>query len=106
LQRSQYLKTQKKTKENQYQEEQIAFAELSEFLTVKSSAFNAENLKIHQQKNKLSSIDLDLEYREIQLETLENRLNKNQSYLEIAKANILETLQNTAYDDTDLIEMY
>jgi chromosome segregation protein len=102
----QELKTQKKAKENQYQEEQMAFAELSEFLIVKSSAFNAENLKFHQQKNKLSSIDKDLEYREIQLETLENRLNKNQNDLDITKANILETVQHTDYDDADLIEMY
>ncbi|MBK0382379.1 chromosome segregation protein SMC [Pedobacter sp. SD-b] len=102
----QELKTQKLASNNQYQEEQMAFAELSEFLTVKSSAFNAENLKFHQQKNKLNGIEKDLEYRESQLENIESRLNKNQSDLDITKANILDTVQHTDNDDEDLIAMY
>src|SRR5690606_30709802 len=74
-------------------EQQNAFTELSEFLTVRSSAFNAENIKFHQQQNKVNGIDKDLEYRESQKENLENRINANSTELEKTKATIKETLQ-------------
>nr|WP_294897739.1 chromosome segregation protein SMC [uncultured Pedobacter sp.] len=102
----QETKAEKQALEQQLQEEQIAYAELSEFLTVRSTAFNTENLKFHQQKNKLSSIDKDLEYRESQQENLDSRIAKNQADLDATKASILETVVHTDYDDEDLLAMY
>ncbi|HEX7365745.1 MAG TPA: chromosome segregation protein SMC [Pelobium sp.] len=99
-------KTEKHNFEQTLQQEQAAYAELSELLTVRSTAFNTENLKFHQQKNKLGSIDKDLEYRESQLENLENRIAKNQADLDTTKASILETVVHTDYEDEDLLAMY
>ncbi|HTN22093.1 MAG TPA: chromosome segregation protein SMC [Pelobium sp.] len=102
----QETKTEKLALEEQLQQEQLDYAQLSEFLTVKSTAFNAENLKFHQQKNKLTSIDKDLEYRESQQENLDSRITKNQTDLDDTKASILETVVHTDYDDEDLLAMY
>jgi chromosome segregation protein len=102
----QETKTEKLALEEQLQQEQLDYAQLSEFLTVKSTAFNAENLKFHQQKNKLTSIDKDLEYRESQQENLDSRISKNQADLDTTKASILETVVHTDYDDEDLLAMY
>lgn len=100
------LKSQKQSLDQQLVEQQMAYTELSEFLTVRSSAFNADNLKYHQQKNKLAGIDKDLEYRESQLENLESRVNKNQSDLEKTKGEILDVFQHVDHNDEDLIAMY
>lgn len=86
--------------------QQQAFTELSEMLTMRSSAFNAENIKFHQQQNKVNGIDKDLEYRESQQENLDTRVNANSSELEQTKATIKETLQHVDHNDEDLIAMY
>lgn len=99
-------KTQKQAFADALLQEQSDYAQLSEFLTVKSTAFNTENLKFHQQKNKLNSLDKDLEYRESQQENLDTRINKNQEELDATKASILETVVHTDYDDEDLLAMY
>ncbi|MBD3749716.1 MAG: chromosome segregation protein SMC [Sphingobacteriales bacterium] len=100
------LKSQKQSLDQQMADQQMAYTELSEFLTVHSSAFNSDNLKYHQQKNKLAGIEKDLEYRESQLENLESRVNKNQGDLEQTKADILQVFQHVDHNDEDLISMY
>lgn len=100
------LKVQKNALEADLSEAHLAYAELSEFLTVRSTAFNTENLKFHQQKNKVNGIDKDLEYRESQQENLESRIDKNQGELEKTKAEILQTFQHVDHNDEDLIAMY
>ena len=100
------FKNQKSAFEISLLEEQTAYTALSEFLTVKSTAYNAGNLKYHQQKNKVGGIDKDLEYRESQQENLEGRVNKNQSELAHTKADILQIVQYVDHDDEDLIAMY
>ncbi len=87
-------------------EQQNTFTELSEFLTVRSSAFNAENIKMHQQQNKVSSLDKDLEYRESLKENLDSRIGTNSAELEKTKSVIKETLQHVDHNDEDLIAMY
>jgi chromosome segregation protein len=100
------LIAQKQIINEQLIEQQLAFNELSEVLTMRSSAFNAENIKFHQQQNKVSSLDKDLEYRESQQENLENRINKHSAELEETKLTIKDTLQFVDHDDEDLIAMY
>lgn len=100
------LKEQKLVLENSLMQEQHAYSELKEVLTVKSSAGNAENLKFHQQKNKVSSIDKDLEYRESQENNLEPRIDKNQIELENTKSEILQVFNHIDHHDEDLITMY
>lgn len=100
------LNLQKQQISDRLMEQQSAFTELSEFLTVRSSSFNAENIKFHQQQNKVNGIDKDLEYRESQKENLENRINTNSAELEKTKATIKDTLQHVDHNDEDLIAMY
>lgn len=100
------LKLQKQNLDVQLINQQQSYSELSEFLTVKSTAFNTENLKFHQQQNKVSGIDKDLEYRESQQESLEIRVQKNHSELEKTKSDILGIVQHVDHNDDDLLAMY
>lgn len=100
------LRLQKIEIEGSYQEEQRALADLNELLNTKSSEFNAENLKYHQQKNKISSVDKDIEYRESLIDNLTDRVSKNTTELENTKTAILETVQHTDHDDKDLLALY
>ena len=85
---------------------QDTFRELSEMLTEKSSAYNQENIRFHQQQNKVSGIDKDLEYRESMRDTYENRIAKNAAEYEQVQAAIKDTLQHVDDSDEDLIAMY
>src|SRR5690606_11424865 len=87
-------------------EMQHAFQDLSEVLTEKSSAYNQENIRFHQQQNKVSGIDKDLEYRESLRETYETRIQKNTAEYEQVLAAIKDTLQHVDDSDEDLIAMY
>ncbi|WP_353197105.1 chromosome segregation protein SMC [Parapedobacter defluvii] len=87
-------------------EMQSAFQDLSEVLTEKSSAHNQENIRFHQQQNKVSGIDKDLEYRESLRETYETRIQKNTAEYEQVQAGIKDTLQHVDDSDEDLIAMY
>ncbi|WP_257667817.1 chromosome segregation protein SMC [Parapedobacter tibetensis] len=88
------------------QELQAAFQGLAEVLTEKSSIYNQENIRFHQQQNKVSSIHKDLEYRESLQETYENRIAKNNTEYEQVRADIKDTLQHVDDSDEDLIAMY
>ncbi len=87
-------------------EMQGAFQELSEELTEKSSAYNQENIRFHQQQNKVSGIDKDLEYRESLRETYETRIDKNTAEYEQVQADIKDTLRHVDDSDEDLLAMY
>lgn len=87
-------------------EMQNAFQDLSEILTEKSSTYNQENIRFHQQQNKVSGIDKDLEYRESLRETYETRIAKNTAEYEQVQADIKDTLQHVDDSDEDLIAMY
>lgn len=100
------LKNKKVDLERLLLQEQQAYQEQSEILTAKSAAFNTENLKFHQQKNKVASIEKDLEYRENQQENLESRIDKNQIEQENTKAEILQLFNHVDHHDEDLIAMY
>ena len=92
--------------EANYQELQRDYNSLNDLLNTKSSEYNAENIKYHQQKNKINSVDKDIEYRESLIDNLSERITKNSDELETVKAAILETVQHVDYDDEDLLNMY
>ncbi|WP_262246657.1 chromosome segregation protein SMC [Parapedobacter soli] len=88
------------------QEMQITYQELSDILTDKSSEFNQENIRFHQQQNAVASINKDLEYRESLQETYESRIAKNTVEYEQVQAAIKDTLQHVDDSDDDLVAMY
>ncbi|WP_342647662.1 chromosome segregation protein SMC [Mucilaginibacter sp. CSA2-8R] len=100
------LRTQKEIQSDLLLDKQQAFNELNEYTTVQSNAFNQENIRFHQQQNKVSGLIKDLEYRETQQDSLEVRLNNNTAEMEKVQAALLETLKQTDFSDDELLEMY
>ncbi|MGZ3873772.1 MAG: chromosome segregation protein SMC [Mucilaginibacter sp.] len=100
------LRLQKQIQGDLLIEKQTAFNELNEYVSVKSNAYNQENIRFHQQQNKVSGLLKDLDYREAQKENLETRIQQNNGELEKVRAAIQENLQQADNSDEDLLEMY
>jgi len=100
------LKTQKQIQSELLLEKQAIFNELNEHVTVQSNAYNQENIRFHQQQNKVSGLVKDLDYRETQKEHLEVRIKQNAVEFDKVKIAIQENLQQSDLNDDDLIEMY
>lgn len=102
----QILKVESDTHHKQLLELQEAYNEIHEVLNDKSTAFNQENIRYHQQLNKVSSLQKDLEYRESQQEAFEVRMDKNSLEYEQVKVEMKDAIQFVDHNDTDLIAMY
>jgi len=100
------LKEQKLTQGELLAEKQAMFNELTESVTIRSNRYNQENIRFHQQQNKVSGLVKDLDYRDTQLENLDQRIKINADELVKVKAAILELLQHTDHSDEDLLAMY
>jgi len=99
----------KEKKQNQAEllaEKQAEFNELNETVTVQSNTYNQENIRFHQQQNKVSGLNKDLDYRFTQQDSLESRIKKNLAELEDVKVAIQENLQQSDNSDDGLLEMY
>jgi chromosome segregation protein len=100
------LKTQKETQQDAVINSQQTYNELTETITVQSNRYNQHNIAYHQQQNRVSGLLKDLEYREVQQESLEKRISQNTAELEKVKAALLEHAAQTSTSDDDLLEMY
>jgi chromosome segregation protein len=100
------LKAQKQIQADLLADKQIDFNELNEYVSVKSNAYNQENIRFHQQQNKVSGLIKDLDYRETQQESLDGRIKLNNIELEKVKAAIQDNLQQAGDSDDDLLGMY
>ena len=85
---------------------QLSFQDLNEALSEKTNTFNQENIRLHQQQNKVSGIQKDLEYRESQKEALEIRITKNNADIEKVKSDMKGASTMTDSDDEDLKKLY
>jgi chromosome segregation protein len=100
------LKAQKQTQGDLLIGKQSAFNELSEWVTVQSNSYNQENIRFHQQQNKVSGLNKDLDYRYNQQESLEKQIGQNSAELETVKVAIQENLKLADNSDDSLLEMY
>lgn len=100
------LKNEKQIKAELLADKQQAFNELNEQVSVQSNTYNQENIRFHQQQNKVSGLVKDMEYRETQKESLESRISQNSAELEKVKLAINENLALSDHSDEDLLEMY
>lgn len=100
------LKTQKQIQSDLLLSKQEIFNELNEHVSVQSNTYNQENIRFHQQQNKVSGLAKDIDYRETQKENLETRIKQNNNELEKVKAAIQENLQQADNSDDDLVAMY
>ena len=78
------LKANKQIQTDLLADKQTAFNELNELVTVQSNTYNQENIRFHQQQNKVSGLVKDLDYRHTQQENLESR-NKQNTALNLKK---------------------
>jgi len=100
------LKAQKQIQADRLADRQLTFSELNEEVTVRSNTYNQENIRFHQQQNKVNGLVKDMEYRETQKESLEARINQDSAELEKVKQAISENVEQTGHSDEDLLEMY
>ena len=100
------LKTQKQIQADLLAAKQLEFNELNEEATQQSNTYNQENIRYHQQQNKVSGLVKDTEYRETQKESLETRISHNNTELDKVKLAIAENLSQSDNSDVDLLEMY
>jgi chromosome segregation protein len=100
------LKERKQIQSELMADKQLAFNELNELVTVQSNSYNQDNIRFHQQQNKVSGLAKDLDYRYTQQEGLEKQIAQNSTELEVVKAAIQENLQLADNSDDSLLEMY
>lgn len=100
------LKAQKQIQADLLAGGQEALNELNEYLSVESNRYNQENIRFHQQQNKVAGLVKDLDYRQSQLEGLDARVTQNAAELEKVKTAVNENLQTAGHSDDDLLEMY
>ncbi|WP_413666776.1 chromosome segregation protein SMC [Mucilaginibacter sp. Mucisp86] len=100
------LKTQRQIQSDLLADKQMAFNELNEYVSVQSNAYNQENIRFHQQQNKVSGLMKDLDYRDSQQENLDTRIRQNTVELEKVKVAIQENLKLADNSDDNLLEMY
>ena len=77
-----------------------------EMLSLKSTAYNEENIIFHQQKNKINSIDQEINFKTIAFENSKERISKNQDSLEINEKEIKELLSSDENSEDVLLGMY
>ena len=102
----QILKVEAESGQRQLVELQHAHAEIAEILQEKSNSFNQDNIRFHQQQNKVSSLQKDLEYRESQQDTFESRIEKNSLEYEQVKVDMKDSSHIADHNDEDLTAMY
>lgn len=80
--------------------------ELNELLSIKSSAFNEENVLFHRQQNKVNSIVQEISYKEEAASSSAGRIERNQADLQHAVTDLNELVKKSEESDDDLISMY
>lgn len=100
------LRDKKQQLSNELTERQQAYNELTELVTERSGIWNQENIRFHQQQNKVAGIEKDLEYRENQQQSLEKRIEDNAKELEKTRLEMSDALQHVDHSDEDLAAMY
>ncbi|PWS25977.1 chromosome segregation protein SMC [Pedobacter yonginense] len=88
------------------QEQQLNYQDIATQVNDSAGKYNQDNIRFHQQQNKLASLEKDLDYRFVQEEALNKRITQNEKELQEALTQITDTLQHTDLNDDTLLEMY
>jgi len=78
----------------------------NESLSVKSAAFNEENIRYHQQQSRVNSIEQEIGFKKSAFESSRERIEKNQAELNRNEEEIKLTLEKTETSEDELIAMY
>ncbi|MFT6815761.1 MAG: chromosome segregation protein [Sphingobacteriales bacterium] len=71
-----------------------------------TTSFNEDNIRFHQQQNKVNGVIKDVEYFEKQQKELSTRIDSNNKLLEEVRLEIQTMVQNTDESDDELVDMY
>jgi len=88
------------------QEQQLNYQDIADQVNDNAQKYNQDNIRFHQQQNKLSNLEKDLDYRFVQEEALDKRIAQNDKELQETLLQITATLQHTDLSDDTLLEMY
>lgn len=88
------------------QEQQLNYQELADQVNESVGKYNQDNIRFHQQQNKLASLEKDLDYRFVQEEALNKRIEQSEKELQETLTQITATLQHTDLSDDTLLELY
>jgi len=77
-----------------------------ELLSIKSTAFNQENIHLHQQENKLHSINQEIGFKVSAFDNSKERIDKNQKELLETEKEITQLISATENSDDELLVMY
>ncbi|MCC5930801.1 MAG: chromosome segregation protein SMC [Cyclobacteriaceae bacterium] len=78
----------------------------TELLDIKKTAFNEENIRYHQQQNKVNSLTQEIGFKESAFEGSTERIQKNSSELQKCDDEIKKLLDSNEIKEDELVEMY
>ncbi|GGI24763.1 chromosome segregation protein SMC [Pedobacter mendelii] len=88
------------------QEQQLNYQDIANQVNDSAGKYNQDNIRFHQQQNRLASLEKDLDYRFVQEEDLNKRIAENDKELQETLTQITATLQHTDFSDDILLELY
>ncbi len=77
-----------------------------ELLEIKSRGFNEENIRFHQQQNKLNSLEQEINFKESAFDSSKERIKKNQEELQKNEEEIKKLLESNEIEEDELVTMY
>ncbi len=78
----------------------------NELLTVKSNAYNTENIRLHQQQNQVASLDQEISFHQQTVLQTKLRLEKNTEELQRTEAEVNQLTETAEVTDDELVAMY
>ncbi len=78
----------------------------SQNLNDKSNDYNQENIRVHQQDNRLNGLVQEISFKESMLKDASGSIEKNRKELNGVRGEISELLKNSESSDEHLIELY
>jgi len=82
------------------------FGAQNDLLSQKSSAYNEQNIFLHQQENRVKSIEQEIKFKQESLDSSMQRIQVNTEELHKNEEEIRSILQQSETSDTELIALY
>ena len=77
-----------------------------ELLDIKSTGYNEENIRFHQQQNKLTSLEQEINFKQNAFDNSKERIEKNQGELQKNEDEIRKLLESNEIDEDELVAKY
>jgi chromosome segregation protein len=78
----------------------------SDLLSQKSAAFNEQNIFLHQQENRVKSIDQEMRFKQESMDQSSQRVQTNSEELKKNEEEIKQIVEGTQVNDDELLGMY